>query len=230
MNNLQTAGILQTNASANQAQSNAQANSQSNITAAQNKVLTGGISFKKKSGHSTTAVINKEFPLGAMLISPEQTTVLNTQFGKVHVSKGSVAIVVSNANSLSVYNLDDTAHDSISVDVAGQTIALQPGRHITVTGAQAQGFEQVNPAQYIAYRNVQSLLLGGNLKAYKGEFNHISAIRGLEPLRNMLKSNDHAQKKVADHMLKTSAILSMLGSSGNAPYQLMTPPALTSMK
>ena len=141
----------------------------------------------------------------------------------------SVALIVSNKDGLSVYNLDDTRSDSITISVNDQTVSLEPGRHVTITHDSVDRFEQVNPAQYITCRNVRSRGMNGNMKAYHSEFNHLTAIAGLEPLHDVVRSNDPAKRKIAEHLLKTSALLSTMNNS-TGPYELKSAPSVTAMK
>jgi hypothetical protein len=212
--NLQTAGVLQTNSARN--------------TESLNKLLTGGVSSKGKHKDGDKYMV-RELPQGALLIAPERSTVVPTPFGTVKVASKSVALIVSSKDGLSVYNLDETHRDSITISVNDETVSLEPGSHVTVTHDTNDRFEQVNPAQYIAYRNIRSRGMKGNLKAYHSEFNHLTAIAGLEPLREMIRSSDPAKRKIGEHMLKTSALLSVMNNS-SAPYEKMDAPSVTAMK
>ena len=175
------------------------------------------------------AYSSRELASGAILLAPDQMTVVSTPFGQVRVADRAVALVVSNNTGLSVYNLDDSKRDSVSLAINGECISLPPGAHVTITHDSNQRFEDVNPAQYIAYRNVRSRKMNGDFKAFHSEFNHMSAIAGLEPLKNMMSSNDSAKKKMAQHILKTSALVALLSKS-TTPYEYMAPPAMTAMK
>jgi hypothetical protein len=127
-----------------------------------------------------------------------------------------------------VYDLDDLHRDSIVVRVNGEKISLLPGQHVTVTDDATAGFEHVNPAAYIGYRNVTSQKLSGSFKAYRAEFHHLSTIAGLEPLKELVCSKDHSKKKVGNHLLKTATLLSTMNAS-STPFELITAPAKTAM-
>jgi hypothetical protein len=222
--NVQTSGTLQTTGAFG-----IQRQSQSSISSDQNKVLNGGVSLKGKSGRGGNhSMVTTELPEGVLLLAPERLTVVSTPFGSVQIADKTLALLVSNEKGLSVYNLDDSRRDSVVVHVNGENVCILPGRHMTITNDKFDSFEQVNPAPFVGYRNVRSRSLNGNLKAFHTEFNHMTAIAGLEPLRNMIKSSDPAKRKVAEHMLKTSALLSIMNKS-NAPFQLMAPPSMTAM-
>jgi hypothetical protein len=194
------------------------------------RLLQGGISARGR-GHKKMAfgaVAVKELSKGAMLLAPETTTDVNTPFGSVRVEGKSLALVVSTDRGLSVYDLDDLHRGSIVVHVNDDSISLLPGQHVTITDDTIPGFEHVNPASYIGYRNLKCQKLGGSFKAYQAEFNHLSAISGLEPLKDLFRSQDQGKKKAANHLLKTATLLNTL-SSGSQPFVLMTPPATTAM-
>jgi len=175
------------------------------------------------------SVVNKEILQGAMLLAPEQKTDLQTPFGIVHLAERSVALIVCNEHGLVVYNLDDNHRNAVSVSANGETIGLTPGRMVAITDNGVGEFEQINPAQYVGYRGISTQELNGNLKAFHAEFNHLSVVAGLEPLRNMIKSKEQAKRKLGAHLLKTSSALSAM-SSNKATFQLHSAPSITAMK
>ncbi len=194
------------------------------------RLLQGGVSTGVR-GHQKArggAAAVKELPRGAMLLAPEHATEVNTPYGTVRVEGDSLALVVSTERGLSVYDLDDLHRDSIVVRVNGEKISLLPGQHVTVTDDSTAGFEHVNPAGYIGYRNVTSQKLSGSFKAYRSEFHHLSTIAGLEPLKELIRSKDPGKKKVGNHLLKTATLLSTK-NAGGAPSERVTPPAATAM-
>jgi hypothetical protein len=194
--------------------------------------LQGAVSKKVHGGEANGIGIGiagvKELRNGALLLAPEKLTEVVTPFGTVQVAARALALVVSTESGLSVYDLDDCHRDSIRVQVNDQTISLAPGRHVTITDQAARGFEHVNPAPYIGYRNVRSSSLNGSLKAYQSEFHHMSAIVGLEPLREMIRASDARRRKVGNHLLKTVSVLTSVSAS-STPYELMTALAKTAM-
>jgi hypothetical protein len=191
------------------------------------KPLNGEVSMN--GGANKHGTVSKELVKGAMLLAPEQNTEVTTAFGTVHIAQNSVALIVCTDLGLAVYNLDDKHLGAVRVSANGESIALAPGRMLAITSKAVGGFEQVNPAQFVGYRGITSRELNGNLKAFQAEFNHLSILAGLEPLRSMFKSTDASKRKLGAHILKTSLALSAM-SSTKAPFQLMAPPAVTAMK
>jgi len=137
------------------------------------------------------------------------------------VEGNSLALVVATEHGLSVYDLDDLHRNSIVVHVNDESISLLPGQHVTVTDDAVAGFEHVNPAGYIGYRNLTTQKLSGNFIAYRAEFHHLSTIGGLEPLKQLIFSKDASKRKVGNHLLKTATLLSTINASGT-PFERMT--------
>ncbi len=149
--------------------------------------------------------------------------------GTVFVGKGALALIVSDSGALSVYNLDDTGRDAVVIMVGTNKINLAPGRHATITSSRASAFEMVNPIRTLGYRSVSSRTLGGDLTVHSSEFSLPSAMATIAPVRMLISSADQQQKKVGQHLLKTTAILQTLSAQG-APFMLKTPLEATAMR
>jgi hypothetical protein len=151
--------------------------------------------------------------------------------GTVFVAKGALALIVSDAACLSVYNLDDTGRDAVVIMVGKDKITLSPGRHATITNNSASAFELVNPIRTLGYRSVSSRKLEGGLTVHSSEFSLPSAMATIAPVRMLVSSAEQNQKKVGHHLLKTAAILQTLsGQSKSTPFMLKTPPEATAMR
>ncbi len=60
-----------------------------------------------------------------------------------------------------------------------------PGKSAVMTGASVKAFEDVNPAQFVGYRNLGSRTINENTKVYQGEFDFMAMMLGLKPLNNL---------------------------------------------
>ena len=65
--------------------------------------------------------------------------------------------------------------------------------------------------------------IGNGLKVYTSEYSVAHAMRTVLPLKHLVASGNPKAKKVADHLLKTTAI--MLQLQGGGGYQQLTRPA-----
>jgi hypothetical protein len=195
------------------------------------QVLYGGVSGHGKksvvSGGSSLSV--KQLESGARLFSADHDTLLETPMGTVFAARGALVLIVSDAGSLSVYNLDDTRHEAVVVMVGKEKITLTPGRHVTITNGSAGEFERVNPIKTLGYRAVSSRRLADGLTVHNSEFSLPSAMATIAPVKMLISSADQNEKKVGAHLLKTAAILQTISAS-RAPFQLITPPQTTAMR
>jgi hypothetical protein len=188
-----------------------------NITSGQ--PLVGAIST---SVGPKVATLNR----GTVVVAPSTDTVINTPVGQIKVGAKSLALVMAFANGLAVYDLDDVRKGAVEVIAGGQSITMSPGQHIFVTNNNARTFEDVNPAQMIGYRGITSRDLNGGLKVFSAEFCVPHACHAVKPLKHLLQSNHPHDKKVAAHLLKTTAVTMQLRGR-NGEYQQVFRPRKT---
>ena len=164
-----------------------------------------------------------------MFISPEKDTTVKTAFGNVDVAADSVALIIAFDGGLAVYNFHDTRRDSVVItSAAGQhKVAIAPGRHAVLTSRNVHHFQEVNPAEFVGYRNVSARSFDDGVRSFSGEFDPRTLLFGVEPLKQMVRSSDARSRRVSNSMLKTAAILLNLG--GGTPFQYMAPPRLSAM-
>lgn len=159
------------------------------------KSLSGGVS------NSTT------FEKGAMLLAPTETQVLQTEYGSIGVAKDSLVLAIAFEHGIALYNLHDTKRGAVSFTFGNQSVRVAPGQHALLTDRSVQSFEQINPMSCVAYRNVDARDLGHGVKSFHAEFDILSMMRGLEPLKQMLRSADEHTSKIAHRALKTAALI-----------------------
>jgi hypothetical protein len=167
---------------------------------------------------------------GAVFFAAQNKTLFETPFGLVRLAKDSVALIVVSADGLSVYDLHDIHRDSVVIEPNGAAIiSLNPGCCVSYSRNARERFEQINPAEMVAYRNVAYRQMPGaqagqSSSLFRCEFEIMSMVRSLLPLKNMLVSSDGATRKTACRVIKTAAILAQTNST--TPYQIMTAPEM----
>jgi hypothetical protein len=166
------------------------------------------------------------FEHGAKLLAPKISRVLNTGFGSVKVAAGSVVMVMAFDGGMAVYNLHDTKSGAVEVRVGGRTVKLTPGQNVVLTDKQIRCFEEINPAQFVAYRRMAAKQWDQGVQAFQAEFSIVSMLQSVAPLREMVRAKDAETRKAVDSVLKTSAILKQFGG---AQYEYMVPAAVTAM-
>jgi hypothetical protein len=169
---------------------------------------------------------------GNVLFAPFRDTVVETPQGRVLISAESVVLVSISRDKLAVYNIVDQHKDSVIVEAQGQKLGLAPGMHLTVASEQAGAFAQVNAFDAISHRNLTSRVLKPGVRVYTSEFSQLTAISTVKPLQVLAGSQQKAAKKIAERMLKTTAILLTIGGSKGASataYQHYFKPIFTAM-
>jgi hypothetical protein len=184
-----------------------------------------GIISNDAASQTNTGPALQKMSKGAELIAPSAETEIQTGFGTVLLKRDSLALVVATSKSLSVFDFEDE-HDGVAIDVDGYKVTLHPGYHATVTSAQTERFENVNPATFIGYKKMRSETIGGKFKVFEAEFNIISGINGIEPLRQIMANPDHREKRLADHLLKTAAVQTAVADGAGETYQITAGPVI----
>lgn len=150
---------------------------------------------------------------GPLLIAPQQDQTIETPHGTVHIAGKSLALIIASDAGLSVYNLHDVRKHAVKVHKDGHSFAVAPGTSAVITPASASTFEDVNPAQFVRYRNLQNKALGKH-KVYHAEFEVLTLLGGLPGFKDMLNSDDPEVRKTMTNVLKTAAILMQLSAGG----------------
>ena len=182
--------------------------------------LNGSVSYNVDATHAIT------MKKGSLVFAPTVDSTIKTPYGTVKVDAGSLVLILSFSNGLAVYDLDDSHHNAVSVLTPGQEFKLFPGMNLVVTSNEVKSFEQINPAQLFAYRNITAHELAGGMKAFSTEFFVPSAIQAVLPLKQLLSSNQANAKRLIDHLLKTTAATMQVKSNG-AQFQQKPRPVAT---
>jgi hypothetical protein len=129
-------------------------------------------------------------------------------------------------DGLAVYNLDDRKTGDVTITVGEHVASLSPGRHVLVTKNLAGAYENVNPAQLFAYRNVQKSELH-DMHIYAADFHLIQALKVLQPIKDLLHSSGHSAEvqRITNHLLKTAAVMSQCTGNGVRYKQYLRPRA-----
>jgi hypothetical protein len=168
-------------------------------------------------------------PEGKTLFMPTTDMTVATRFGDIRVDGGAVVIVSNTPSGIAVYNVHDTAKNSVSIDVRGRKMSLCPGRHLMVTDDRGTDFSSVNHVESIMHRGIVSNSIDSDLKVHTSEFSTLSAMAGILPLRAVFESKHPHSKKIADKMLKTTACLMYL-SGNQGEFQYFVKPRMTALR
>ncbi|HEY9788310.1 MAG TPA: hypothetical protein V6D17_23175, partial [Candidatus Obscuribacterales bacterium] len=164
---------------------------------------------------------------GNVLFVPFRDTVVETPKGIVKIAARSVAMVASTESSLAVYDIDDNHKGSVVVEAEGRTMTLSPGRHITIANHKGE-FEHVNAIETVMHRGMRAQMVRDGVKAFSSEFSIPTAVDSIKPLKAMALSKHPHASKVADHMMKTAAVIMHL-TNGAGNFQAYMKPRMTAI-
>jgi mucin-19 len=159
---------------------------------------------------------------GSILLALTTDRLIKTPSGEVKIKAGSLVLVMSFSHGLAVYNLHDRCKDSVQVTTGNEKIVLSPGRCLMLLNS-SKAFEQINPAQLVAYRCINERLTSNALRAVEAQFSLLTAINAIQPLGPLLASKDPSAVRLANQLLKTTSIMMQLQASGPAFRQVLRP-------
>jgi hypothetical protein len=157
---------------------------------------------------------------GAVVFAPIRDTQIETRFGRIHLAARSLALVIAFRNGVAVYDLDDLHASSVTIESGPSQIRLYPGMQAIITDATTASLSDVNPTQAIGYRSIRTQQMGPKLKAFISEFDTLQSLQAVLPLRQIVTSKHPEARKVANHLLKSMAILMQTGASRGAYEQV----------
>ncbi|MDX2108385.1 MAG: hypothetical protein SFY67_18470 [Candidatus Melainabacteria bacterium] len=176
-----------------------------------------GVIFGPNSG-GTHFVLDKGF----IVFAPTENITVDTHEGTVHIAGGSTAYVMETGNDVAVYNLHDTHRGGVFVVSNNKVVNVLPGHQVLLTRNPNAHFDHLNPGKDIGHRKTHSKDLGGGITAHISEFSIIGAFSSVPALRQMIKSDDKAQRQLAHKMIKNAVILMALNPKGT-PYKSSGP-------
>jgi hypothetical protein len=145
-------------------------------------------------------------------MAPESVTEISTKFGTVHISPGSLVLVVNAQDALSVYDLHDGSDHAVYVEVDNKKLVLTPGKHVTLARPQCTNFAAANKLPFVIYTSAVFQPINEGLISFQGSYDVNSLILRYAPFRQLLVSKDAKVRHVAEKVLKTSAIMNNMAS------------------
>lgn len=159
---------------------------------------------------------------GYVVFAPTKDITVQTHEGNVHIAAGSTAYVMETGNDVAVYNLHDARKGGVQIVSNNKLIVVQPGTQVLLTRNANAHFDHLNPGKDIGHRKAHNKDLGAGITAHISEFSIIGAFSSVPALREMIKSDNKAQQKLAHKMIKNAVILMALNPKG-LPYKSSGP-------
>jgi hypothetical protein len=154
----------------------------------------------------------------SLAVALTEDPVITTREGVASVPPGAVAIVATRPNETYVYDMQDDLHTGpVTFKVNEQVLKLSPGTGIIITRDLKADFHSLNPYEKLGYRNVRSTDLGNGMKAFICDFSVVDGLNNIAAVRDLLRSSDPVQRKLAWKMIKNATILAdMTGNNYHA--------------
>ncbi len=140
----------------------------------------------------------------SVFVVADSDKTINTPYGVIHISAGSMVLVLNFSNGVAVYDLDDTHRAAVKVSTRNHEFHLFPGSSVLLSSEKSAEFEHLNPAQLFAYRGITKLELDSELSAFSSEFYVPLALKVVQPLKQLVNSKHPNAKKFSHHLLKTT--------------------------
>jgi len=179
--------------------------------------------------HPHESADSMEFKKGAMLLVADRDMEIELNVGKLTVAHGSIVLIANSEKGTAIYNFHDTGRKAVCCKINDQEIPIVPGKHLHATKHDAKDFASINELDRIAHRRLLKTDGANGIKIYSSEFSTLSAIEAVEPIKKVLTSDHPDARKLAQNMIKTSAVLMHLGA-GSEDFKHHLRPRMTALR
>lgn len=170
--------------------------------------------------HPEDGLVMNELPelkKGTVLLTPQQDIVVQTAQGNVNVGAGCMVLLVEDGSGLAVCNLADTHYGDVNIERNGARIDVKLGEAFIAT-TRTEGFDTVNPAGQLAYRNLRPTHFPGTNKAFVAEISLSAAMNNVRMIKTLSAAANPEHRKLSAKLCKNAAIQSMMSHS-REPFQ-----------
>jgi hypothetical protein len=155
---------------------------------------------------------------GVVVCHPDSNIVIRTKYGDINIQRGSVVLVTLIDGCLGVHSLHQDKAEAVTWVTEGLQCRLYPGKELIIAPSEFQTFDDLPlPYRKIAHRQVAQLPIDKFSQGFYMEFSIPAAIAGIQPLKQMLFSNDRRDKSAINKILKDNVIVVGLENSPQ-PY------------
>jgi hypothetical protein len=148
---------------------------------------------------------------GNALFAPQDDIVVHSRYASAYIPKGAAAWIMDTGKETAIYDFHDSmTTGGIKVVANGKQFRLSPGKQMVLVKDGSNDFDSLNPGKTIGYRNVQSSELGDGTKAFVCDFSIARGLMNVPIMRNLLRSENSNQRKIAWKMIKNATILADL--------------------
>ncbi len=150
---------------------------------------------------------------GTAVVVADRDMEVAVNVGSLKLAEGSVVLVSNTPSGTAIYNFHDPGKNSVLLTVSGRSVAICPGRHLHATSEKNNNFAVVNSLDRISHRSLRTSATEGGITLFSSEFSTLAALECVTPLKSVLTHKHPEARKLANQMIKTSAVLMQLGSN-----------------
>jgi hypothetical protein len=165
---------------------------------------------------------------GSVLFAPDHELSVETPYGTINMSAGSVVLAVALPNGLAVYDLHDNGSQDVSITHNDGVTCLGPGRHVLISEGSISSYEEINPLGCIGHRRMESRDLPSGTRQYCSSFSIVSAINGLKALSHMRGTGVAHYDRLINTLLKDAAVIQTAHPADGAYQRYGTPKSYAS--
>ena len=171
------------------------------------------------NGPTTIDELNQEMRTitlhnGTAFVAHDKPVCVKTDHGEVRISPHTAVYVVSLDKSVGVYDIADRKdNDVVFITNGRKTVNIKAGEQILLTDKLNHEFEKVNPAPEIHTSRLKELGTDMQTKIFHAEFSPLGALDHAAGFHDLVNSKDKADRALANHILKTAAVVMHLRSS-----------------
>ncbi len=177
---------------------------------------------ESETGCGVESVESKEnvvFKTGTALLIADRDMEIELKVGTLKLSEGAVVLIANSDKGSAIFDFHDRGKESVCLLVDGKRVALSPGRHMHATSHPSRDFAEVNLLDMICHRGVSTTALTEDVNLHCSEFSTLSAMEVIGPLKKVMSSKHPEARKLAQQMIKTSAVLMHLGAGASEDFK-----------
>ncbi len=153
---------------------------------------------------------------GDAFVAHNQSVQINTERGQINIAPHAAVYVVAEGNSVAVYNIADSNSKDVSITSSGKKqIAVRAGEQVVLSDKENKEFEKANPLPEIEAKRSRELGEDLQNRIFNAEFSPIAALDHAQGFQKLVNSTNKEDKKLADYILKTAAVVLNLRANSN---------------
>lgn len=175
-----------------------------------------GVSLNAPATISDLSSQMKTFTLrqGTAFIAHPRPIRIKTVQGNVIIAPHSAVYIVASGKSVAIHNIADHKANDVTLRLpSSKTIGIKSGQQILLTGQENQEYDKANPVPEIKASRTKEMGTDLETKIFNSEVSPIAVLDHAQGFHDLVNSKNKDDLALADHILKTAAIVLNLRSS-----------------